>query len=113
MCNSCRLAASPYIRSFAPTVLCRIARAVGVACYPDLARLSALLLAGREEGAAADRRAIDALVGALKENDAELGLELGNLVGEGGLADVAGFSGAANMAMLGHGDEIAESLEDH
>ena len=50
---------------------------------------------------------------ALDELDAELALELLDLGRQRGLADEAGLGGAAEVAVVGHGDEVVEVAQVH
>jgi hypothetical protein len=50
----------------------------------------------------------DLTAGAIEEGDIELGLEVGELLADGGLGDVEGAGGAAYAALFGYGYEIAE-----
>jgi hypothetical protein len=53
------------------------------------------------------------LTRALKQGDAEESLELTDLHGESGLADATGLCGAAEMAVLSDGEEVAEVAQVH
>ncbi len=68
-------------------------------------------LAGAAGDFGADGGGADGFGGAFEEGDAELGFEVLDLRAEGGLGDVAGGGGAAEMAVFGEGDDVAEVLE--
>lgn len=55
----------------------------------------------------------DAAVGAFEEGSAELDFEFAELRAEGGLADVAGLGGAAEVLIARDGGEVGEVLEIH
>ena len=58
-------------------------------------------------------RQLDAAVGPLQEPDPELGLELADLLAHRGLRDVQALGRAAEVQLLGDGDEVAEVPELH
>jgi hypothetical protein len=65
------------------------------------------------EDLGADLGDVYALVGALEECDAELGLKLSDLAAEGWLADIAGLRGASEVSVVGESNEVAKVLKVH
>ncbi len=59
------------------------------------------------------RRQMNNLVGALKQSRAKIALQLLELGAERGLADIARGGGAAEMQVIGDGDEVAQIAEVH
>src|SRR3954469_15351498 len=55
----------------------------------------------------------DAAVRAVEEPDAELVLELADLLADGRLGDVEPLPGAAEVQLFGDGDEVPEMAEFH
>jgi hypothetical protein len=65
------------------------------------------------ENLAAHRRDVHALVGALKERDAQFIFEFTNLAAEGRLAHVAGLGRPSEMPVIGHCYQITKLLQVH
>ena len=77
----------------------------GVDGGEDLARALEQHLAGGRE--------LDAARGAVEQRLSELGLEAADLLRERRLGDVQAFGGAAEVPLLGDGDEVAQVPELH
>src|SRR3954453_18643874 len=65
------------------------------------------------EQCSARRGQRDAAVRAVEEPDAELVLELADLLADGRLGDVEPLPGAAEVQLFGDGDEVPEMAEFH
>ena len=56
---------------------------------------------------------LEPAAGAHEERDAELGFEVGDLLGDAGAREVQGVRGGGEGAVLGRGEEVRELLERH
>ena len=69
--------------------------------------------AGLFEEAVAGGGGDDAAGEAVEERAAKVGLELFNLLTEGGLGDAQASGGAGEAGLIGDGDEVAELVDLH
>ena len=87
----------------------RAARRASSTAESTAARISRRALEQRLAGG----RELDAARGPVEERLPELGLEAADLLRERRLRDVQALGGAAEVPLLGHGDEVAQVPELH